>query len=134
MNTDLSIQGIGNTHTDTHTHTHYSKVFGGKNVDLRRVRPPGLVLGHFGFQHDGVCLQRANERVGFEADMVLVVRQQLHGVVRGVEVVLCTQHDQNVYHRFTVDTRFMVITKLLGLRRKPVSIAVFQYPYFLEYT
>ena len=62
-------------------------------VDLRRIRPPGLVLGHFRFQHDGVCLQQANQRARFEADVVLVVRQDLHGVVGGVEVVLCAQRD-----------------------------------------
>jgi len=71
------------------------------------VRPPGLLLRDFSFQHDGLRIQRPDRRVGLEADVVPVVRQDLHGVLRRVQAVLGTQRHQQVHHGLTGNTPFI---------------------------
>lgn len=51
-------------------------------------------------QNNTFSLQGANQRVGFELDVVLIGRQQLHDVIRRVQVILATKRDQKIHHWF----------------------------------
>lgn len=61
---------------------------------LRHVRPPDLLLHPSRLQHNPFRFKWANRRVRFEADVVLVGRENLNSVVRRIQVVACTKVHQ----------------------------------------
>ena len=59
-----------------------------------------LVLVSFGFEQNPLGIQRSDAGVGLELDMLPVRGDQLQGVAGGAQVVLSTQHHQEVHERF----------------------------------
>lgn len=73
---------------------------------------PVSIITSFGLQNDLVKLKRANRRVGFETDVVLIGGDEFDDMIGWNEAVLSAQNHQNVHHWFTASTHLDVNARI----------------------